>query len=283
VFDFADTDKLSPRTHPDVGFHLDRIEIQGRPEEGRAPVELSDEDVVVDFEPTPESSELVSATTALVAAAVALAGDEPRTFVQVIAFAMFGLGVSCFESGIALVSDARPVEALAALRGLVVIAARFEQVNADDAGGAGLILRIALDEFDEPTSSDNRATPGRQNLLADAESAGIAIPDDLPESEGTDVFKSLRAEMQMADSAVNGGFRSADLHVTPGESGQVEFHTQLKPGPFTEMVASAFVIAQLELLRAAAKFFGWTLESSALGDLLGRARHLNETSANPKT
>ena len=45
------------------------------------------------------------------------------------------------------------------------------------------------------------------------------------------------------------------------------------------MVASACVIAQLELLKLAAKLFGWTIDESQLDARLRDARELNEISA----
>ena len=47
------------------------------------------------------------------------------------------------------------------------------------------------------------------------------------------------------------------------------------------MVASACVIAQLELLKRAAELFGWTLDAPKIEGLLTAARDLNEASANP--
>jgi hypothetical protein len=45
------------------------------------------------------------------------------------------------------------------------------------------------------------------------------------------------------------------------------------------LVASACVIAQLELLKLAAKLFGWTIDEQKVGEMLEEARGLNEASA----
>ena len=45
------------------------------------------------------------------------------------------------------------------------------------------------------------------------------------------------------------------------------------------MIASACVIAQVELLKHAAAAFGWPVNSETLDDALAEARHLNNESA----
>jgi hypothetical protein len=60
----------------------------------------------------------------------------------------------------------------------------------------------------------------------------------------------------------------------------VDFHTTLEPGPFTDLIASACVIAQLRLLQHAAEFFGWTIEAETVEELLLRAREVNSAVAN---
>lgn len=46
------------------------------------------------------------------------------------------------------------------------------------------------------------------------------------------------------------------------------------------MVASACVIAQLDMLKRGAKLFNWTIDEQKLEDLLEEARELNQASAN---
>jgi hypothetical protein len=49
------------------------------------------------------------------------------------------------------------------------------------------------------------------------------------------------------------------------------------------MIASACVIAQLELLRSAAKLLSWAIAEQEIHGLLAEARELNEASANPES
>ena len=50
----------------------------------------------------------------------------------------------------------------------------------------------------------------------------------------------------------------------------------------TDLIASACVIAQLELVKHAAPMFGWTLDTETIDALLTEARELNEVSAQPE-
>jgi hypothetical protein len=52
TFQIKDTDKITVRTNPEVSFQLDRLEIYGRLEDGQAPVQMSEQDMLI--EPTPE-------------------------------------------------------------------------------------------------------------------------------------------------------------------------------------------------------------------------------------
>ena len=86
--------------------------------------------------------------------------------------------------------------------------------------------------------------------------------------------------MRLAQSAINSTYATVGLHVRWSDPEHVGFHTRLEPGSFTEMVASACVIAQLDMLKRGAKLFGWTINEQKVDDLLAEARALNETSAN---
>lgn len=89
--------------------------------------------------------------------------------------------------------------------------------------------------------------------------------------------------MRLASRVVDTSYVITGLHIVPGDDrDRAMFNTKLLPGPFTDMVGSASVIAQLDLLRHAAWNFGWTLDVGALDDLLARARALNESSADPE-
>jgi hypothetical protein len=70
------------------------------------------------------------------------------------------------------------------------------------------------------------------------------------------------------------------LHVRPVDGANtVGFDTRLKPGRFTDLITSACVIAQLELLKHAAPIFGWTINTEMIDALLTEAKELNEASA----
>jgi hypothetical protein len=63
------------------------------------------------------------------------------------------------------------------------------------------------------------------------------------------------------------------------KSNLVGFETGQKPGPFTDLIASASVIARLELLRRATPIFGWTIDIESVSALIAEAKELNEASA----
>jgi hypothetical protein len=58
------------------------------------------------------------------------------------AFNMFGQAVASFQSIRVLVGAGQPVEALPALRGLVILAARFEQMTDPAGPGLGVAVRV---------------------------------------------------------------------------------------------------------------------------------------------
>jgi hypothetical protein len=135
-------DRMTVRTHPDVGFRLERLEVHGRLENGEAPVQLSDEDVTIDHTPPSPSQRLLGSVMPLVDAAAASGADKGHTMASMFAFNMFGQAVASFQSIRVLVGAGQPVEALPALRGLVILAARFEQMT--DPGGPGLGVAVRV-------------------------------------------------------------------------------------------------------------------------------------------
>jgi hypothetical protein len=243
---------------------------------------MSQEDVLIEPTPEPKSTKMLAAVMPMVDAATASGADTGQTFPHVLAFNLFGQGVAFFQSAHTLINDRRPVEALPALRGLAIIASRFEQITDDSGAGVGIILRMALDQLDE-FGADPELAKYRAELISGAASAGITIPDELAEPETSAIYASLTAEMRLAHGAVNGTYTVAGLHVRRPDAEHVGFHTQLEPGSFTEMVASACVIAQLDLLKRGAKLFGWTIDENNVDNLLEEARELNEASANPES
>lgn len=282
TFQMKETEKITVRTHPDVSFQLDRLEVYGRLEDGQAPVEISQEDVLIEPTPEPKSTKMLAAVMPMVDAATVSGADTGQTLPHVLAFNLFGQGVAFFQSAHTLISDRRPVEALSALHGLVIIASRFEQISDGSGAGVGIILRMVLDQLDE-FGADPELAKYRAELISGAASAGITIPGELANPETSVIYASLTTEMRLANGAVNGTYTVAGLHVRRPDAEHVGFQTQLEPGPFTEMVASACVIAQLDLLKWGAKLFGWTIDENKVDKMLKEARELNEASANPQS
>jgi hypothetical protein len=97
--------------------------------------------------------------------------------------------------------------------------------------------------------------------------------------KGSRIWRSLTAEMQMAQRAAGHSFGIIGLHIKPVNASTVGFETGQRPGPFTDLIASACVIAQLELLGHAAPIFGWTIDADTVNALITEARELNESSA----
>lgn len=225
--------------------------------------------------------DLLTAVMPLVDAAAASGTGIAQPFPRPLAFNLFGQGVACFESAQLLIVDSRPLEALPSLRGLVTIAARFEQMTGDSRA-LGLAVRLALDALAEelPGNTASRITAAADELLRSTAQAGLSVPDTAPPPENTAIWQSLSAEMLLAQRVVSGSYLIASLHIRPGNSSDsADFHTRLESGPFTDLIKSACVIAQLDLLRHAAPVFGWTINTSTLESLLAQARQLNETSA----
>ena len=280
TFQFRDNDKFTVRTHPAVSFQFDRLLVFGRLEEGKAPVQMTDLDTLLQPTPEPRSSGMLAEVMPLVHAATARAAETRQTLPGILAFNLFGQGIAFFESAQVLISDGRPVEALPALRGLAIIASRFEQMTDEGGPGIGLILRIALDMPDQLGAGTEAAAHYRKQLLGNAEAAGIGVPDDIPSVDDSAVYRSLTLEMRLASSVINGTYAATWPHLKQHDDDHAGFYTQIDPGPFTELIASACVIAQLELLKNAAKIFGWPLDMQKSNDLLKEARELNEASAN---
>ncbi len=131
TFQFRDNDKFTVRTHPGVSFQFDRMLVYGRLEEGQAPVQMTDQDTLIEPTPEPRSAGMLAAVMPLVNAATASAAATRQAMPGILAFNLFGQGVAFFESAQVLISDRRPAEALPALRGLAIIASRFEQITSE--------------------------------------------------------------------------------------------------------------------------------------------------------
>jgi hypothetical protein len=217
----------------------------------------------------------------LVDSAAASGISIAQAFPRPLAFNLYGQGVAYFQSAQLLITSGQPIEALPSMYGLVTIAARFEQM-ASESPGLGLAIRLALDTLAQESRGSNadRIRAATDELLRSGAEAGLPVPDAAPPAENTAIWQSLSAEMLLAQRAVSGSYLMAGLHLKPGPSGNsADFHTRVESGPLTDLIKSACVIAQLDLLQHAAPVFGWTIESSAIEDLLAEAKQLNETSA----
>lgn len=281
AFHFKDTDKVTVRTHPDITFQLDQLLVYGRVEDGHVPVQVDGSTAFTGPTPEPKSARLLTAVIPLVNAATASMIETQQAFPHVLAFNLFGQGVASFEAAQLLINDRRPVEALAALRNLVMVASRFEQMTDENGLGIGIVLRMALDALQVFGATVQITAKYRDQILSSAASAGIPVPDELPAPDVSMIHASLKLEMQFADSAVNGTYAATWPHLKHEGVDHLTFYTQVEPGSFTELIASACVIAQLQLLNSAAQLFKLTINQKEIDALLVEARELNEASANP--
>jgi hypothetical protein len=224
--------------------------------------------------------DLLASVMPLVDAAAATGSESSQPLTHVVAFNLFGLGVSYFQSAQTLIASRQPVEALLSLRGLVTIAARFEQMTEDHGDGLGLAVRLVLDSLKEQAGQPgDKSDPLRVALIQAAADAGLIIPDRPRSATTSSIWRRLSAEMEIARYCVDVSYAITGPHMKLTDAGGVGFDTHVSPGPLTDLIASACVIAQLELLQRAAQIFGWTTDSSAINELLVEARKVNEESA----
>ena len=85
--------------------------------------------------------------------------------------------------------------------------------------------------------------------------------------------------MRLAKEALDTAYGLIQFHLRRTESGESGFHVALEPGPLTDLIASAAVIVELEVLRDTAALLGWTLDDSKIEELLTDARAANEAAA----
>jgi hypothetical protein len=224
--------------------------------------------------------DLLAAVMPLVDAAAATGADTALTYPAVLAFTLFGQGVAYFQGTRTLITGRQPAEGLPLLRGLVTIAARFEQMTEEGGEGLGLVIRLALDAADDELRGQHPADTASYNLLQAAASYGLSVPDKLRNVESSRIWRSLAAEMQMARHADGNSFGIAGFHLKPASPASIfGFDTGITPGPFTDLITSACVIAQVELLENAAPVFGWTTDTETISKLKAEARELNERAA----
>jgi len=138
-------ERITVKTHPDVRFHMDRLELVGRLEAGEATRQFSDEDVAFEEFKTPSGPKLMDRAQVLIDGSLSAIGEAGYSLPGLLAFQLFGQGVASFQSARVLVGALQPVEALPSLRTLTLTAARFEQTAATNGPGLGLVLRMNLE------------------------------------------------------------------------------------------------------------------------------------------
>jgi hypothetical protein len=270
---------MTVRTHPDIGFRMERIGVHGRLEGGQATVRISDEDIVVERESVSPLKRMLDSVVPMVDSAVASGAEQCHTQASLFAFNIFGQGLSLFQAVQQLVASLLPVEAFATLHGLVVVAARFEQMASSGSPRFGAAVRDALDTMSGFGADAEHVEARQSEVIAAAEAQNLTVPSQLADPESSFIYRSLAVEMNFAKWAANGAYGAAGLHVRRVESRKAGFHTKLSPGPLSDLVGSAAVIAMLCLLGHASSLFDWTVDQDRMDRLLSEARELNESAA----
>lgn len=278
TFRMTYAERFTVRTHPNVRFTPERVEVFGRLENGEVPVELA-EDIQVEHTADSVCRRLLSAVMPLVDGATGNGAYQEHTLASMSAFNMFGQAVAYFRSAEALINACFPAEALAPLRGLVLVAARLEQMTARGSEGMGIAMRSVLDAMTELGADPDLTAQACQGVQTAAEAAGVTIPDQLAPTENTSIYRSLQAEMTMATRVVNGSYGAIHLHTAQADQEHASFQVALEHGPLADLVASGAVIAMLNALSDAAQLFGWTADTEAITSTMGEARALNDAAA----
>ena len=271
-------ERFTLRTHPNVRFNPERFEVFGRLENGEATVELA-EDIQVEHTADSAFRRLLSAVMPLVDGATGNGAYQEHTTALMFAFNMFGQAVAYFRSAEALINAFFPAEALAPLRGLVLVAARFEQMTASGSEGLGIAVRSVLDAMTELGADPDLTVQALQGVQGVVEAAGVTIPDQLAPPEATSIYQSLQLEMTLAASVVDGSYGAIYLHTAQADQEHANFQVALEHGPLADLVASAAVIATLNTLSDAAQLFGWTVDAETITTTTGEARALNDAAA----
>ena len=272
-------DRITIRTHANVGFRLERLEVHGRVQDGEVPVQLSDEDVVIEHTAAAPSQGLLERVMSLVDAAAATGVDTPHTPASMFGFNMFGQGVAFFQSAQALINAYLPIEALAAVHGLTIIAARFEAMADPPGPGFGIAVRAVMDAFASSGADPKMVATHLADLKEAVTAASITVPPELPASKESHIYRSLQAEMNMAADVLSVNYASTGLHIVKLDEEHAGFQTKLERGPLTDLVASAAAIAMLDTLRHAAGLFEWAIDAETLTTTLARAREVNNAAA----
>jgi hypothetical protein len=284
-FKIQEKETVTVRAHPDISFRPERIELHGRVEDGQAPIEISQEEIAIDYEPEPKSKLMLSEVMPLIDLATESGRETGRTWLQMIAFNWFGMGVAFFQSAHNLIANGQPVEALLPLRGLVMVASRFEQMTQVDGAGLGIAVRWAidtLDKMDETELDSVIISSNRERLLEVANANDLTVPDKLPEIDEGQLYGNFMTEIEMAQRVIDVTYTSVALHIKTVDGEYKGFDTTVAPGAFTELIASSTVMAQLELLKSGARVFNWVIDVAKFDELIGRARELYEVTVFPE-
>jgi hypothetical protein len=278
TFKMTYAEKFTVRTHPNISFVPERLEVFGRLENGQVPVDLA-ENIELDDPGDRTSHRLLAAVMPLVDGATETGADQDHTIASMFAFNMFGQAVAYYRSTEALINASMPAEALASLHGLVLIAARFEQMTALNGDGLGVATRSVLDSLRELGADPDQTAQALQQVQSSVQVIGIDVPDQLAPPEDTSIYQSLQAEMIMAARVVEGSYSAVHLHTARTDQNHAYFQVALEHGPLADLVASAAVIAMLETLANAVQLFGWASSAETIATTIAEARALNEAAS----
>ncbi len=276
---FEGRENLTVRANSDLTFQLDRFEVHGRLEEGQLPINIQPVAEILKQTPEAKSADLFRAMAPLIEAATAGGDGTEMHLPRTLAFFLFGQAAALSESVQVLIENRLPIEALPALRALVIIASRFEQIDDTGGHGIGIVIRMALDALDDLGFNSELVDQRRGEILAAAALIGATIPDALEDPTLSAIYSELKWEMQLATGTSDGAFSTAGLHVVEHSPGHFGFHTRLDPGPLTEMIASACVIAQLRILKRASRLFDLEIDDGLIEHVIDQAMVLNAGAA----
>ena len=143
-----------------------------------------------------------------------------------------------------------------------------------EGAGLGIVLRMALNSAGEIGADPDHSQQAQRVINQVGDQLGIAIPDTLPDPGSTAIHRSLNDEMHLARSTSEGSYAIVGLHVQAGAE-QSGFHTKREPDSFTDLITTACVMAQLDLLKRAASLFDWILDVTRVDELIAKATAIN--------
>lgn len=267
-FEMQQQEKLTVRASAGSSFRLERLDVFGRLADGDEPTTAIRSIEASEASPGVDGLRLVDQAVAMFQQVGGGQTYALEDFAQHAAFIFFGQGVAYLEATHALLRVKMPAEALPSLRGLTVSAARFEQMAAKGGPGLGIAVRMLANSIEE-----GGATAGA--LVDRALSAGMSVPAELPDVAHSPVYQTLSAEMALADTAMADSCSVAQFHVAGTDESVFAFHTQIAPGHFTDLIASASVLAATSLLTHASAVLGWEVEPEPVARLTAEAQVVN--------